>query len=241
MRRRVTPELMDEPDASRADLDASLRFIRGVNRRLGGVRALTDVLDRLAPDWHAGEPIRVLDIATGSADIPVEAVRWARGRGLDVRVTAVDLHPVTLDLAREYVETELEGDDRGRIELVEADAFGLVEQFGAGSFDVVHAGMFLHHLPEVRVLTMLAIMDRLASRAMVWNDLVRSRVARAGIHVLTLGQPAIVKHDARVSVEAGFTPGEARALAIKAGWEGVAVRSSFLQQRLVVTGRGRDV
>lgn len=230
---------MDEPDAGRDDLDASLRFIRGVNRRLGGVRALTRVLDRLAPVWHEGEPIRVLDIATGSADIPVEVVRWARGRGLDARVTAVDVHPVTLDLAREHVEAELAGEDRHRIELVEADAFGLVERFGPGSFDVVHAGMFLHHLPEVRVLTMLAIMDRLALRAMVWNDLVRSRAARLGIHLLTVGQPEIVKHDARVSVEAGFRPREALRLARRAGWDEPWVRWSLLQQRLVVTGVGR--
>jgi len=100
----------------------------------------------------------------------------------------------------------------------------------------VHAGMFLHHLPEIRVLTLLAIMDRLARRGVVWNDLVRSRVARVGIHVLTARQVAMVKHDARVSVEAGFTPREARALCARAGVDYADVRWSFLQQRFTAAG-----
>lgn len=230
---------MDEPGASEADLDASLRFIRAINRRLGGSSSLVKCLARWSAAWPAGETIEILDLGTGSADIPVAVVRWARAKGLSVRVTGVDLHPVTLELGRRHVVEEL-GETAlaagGPIELVEADAFGLVDRVGVDRFDYVHAGMFLHHFSELRVLTLLAIMNRLARRGVVWNDLVRSRVARAGIHALTVGQRPIVKHDARVSVEAGFTPSEAGDLCARAGIEYARVEWSFVQQRFTAAG-----
>jgi len=249
MRRTVTPERMDEPDVSESDLRASLEFIRMINARFGGVRALVDRLDDWSPpdDSQAGTPVRILDIGTGSADIPVAALRWAERRGVLAHVVAVDLHPVTLRLAGEYVRDELGADAlapdreslpdaRSTIALVEADALRLMDLFEPRSFDVVHAGMFIHHLQEIQALTVLRIMDRLADRGMVWNDLVRSEVALLGARVLTARQPAIVKHDATVSVRAGFTPQEARVMLRRAGWPSPTVRSSFLHQRFVAIG-----
>jgi hypothetical protein len=174
-----------------------------------------------------------------------------------VRVTAVDNHPTTLDLAREYVKHELgstldatpeDGDQRddattpdnaaaaGGVELVLDDAKRLVDRFGPRSFDVVHAGMFIHHLAELDALTVLRIMDRLAVRGMVWNDLLRSRLAQLGVHLLTIGQGPMVQHDARVSVRAGFTAREAREMITRAGWEAPRVRAQLWHQRFVATG-----
>lgn len=202
MRRKLTPELMDDPEVDRAELDRSLGYIRAVNRRLGGVSALLRHLRRWSARWPPGASVTLLDVATGSADLPVAAVRWADDAGLDLRVTGVDLHETTLALAREHVEAAGAAD---RIELVRGDARRLTDAFEPGSFDYVHAGLFLHHLPDVEVLTVLRIMERLASKGLVWNDLMRSRVGRAAIGVLTIGRPEMVRHDARVSVEAGFS------------------------------------
>src|SRR5262249_27357596 len=140
------------------------------------------------------------------ADIAVAARRWARRRGFDLRITGVDLHPTTLDLARRHVEASGEG---AAITLVEADALRLMDRFEPWSFDYVHAGMFLHHLGQVEVLTVLKIMDRLARRGIVWNDLLRSRASLVFLAPLLVAQPAMVRHDGLASIRAGFTPGEA--------------------------------
>jgi len=233
MRRALTPELMDEPGTSRADLDVSLRFIRFVNRRLGGTASLLRCLRAWSRRWPRDRPVTLLDLGTGSADIPVAARKWAREAGFDLRITAVDAHATTLDLAREHVERAGEADG---IELVEADALRLADRYRDGEFDYVHAGMFLHHFPEIEVLTLLRIMDRLARAGIVWNDLLRTRLAMAGIHVLTWGQPDIVQHDARVSVRKGFTMREVRDYRTRLDLRYAKARMSILGQRFTLAG-----
>ena len=204
--RRLTPELMDDPAVDRSDLDAALGYIRTVNRRLGGVSAFISHLDRWSHRWPKDRTVRILDVGTGSADLPLEAVRWAEKRGLDVHVTGVDLHATTLELAQLHIDQEPSLASRITLECV--DAMTLSDRFEPSAFDYVHAGLFLHHLREIQILTVLSMMDRLASRGIIWNDLVRSRVGRAAIHLMTVNKPDMIKHDARVSVEAGFTRSE---------------------------------
>ncbi len=215
-RREVTPELMDDPDVDRAQLERSLRFIRTVNRRLGGARAALGHLRRWSKRWPANEAIRIIDVGTGSADIPLAICRWADRTGRQVRITAVDAHPTTLELAREHVG------DRAEIELVHADALQLMDQFTPRQFDYAHAGMFLHHLNDIEVMTVLRIMDRLTRRGLIWNDLTRGRLERLFVRLLVVGQPEIVRHDAIVSVAAGFTRKEALDLARRVGLGGIA-------------------
>lgn len=216
--RRLSREMMDDVGIDRGDLDRSLRFIRGINRRLGGTSATLAHLRRWSADWPAGEVVRVLDLGTGSADIPLAIVRWARGRGLRMHVTGIDSHPTTLDLARDQV-----GDDPD-IELVCADALSLMARYEPGSFDYAHAGMFLHHLDDIELMTALRIMDRLTTRGLIWNDLVRGPVEAVAIRLLTLGHPAMVRHDAIVSVAAGFTRREVLDLSGRVGLENVEYR-----------------
>lgn len=226
--RRLTPEHMDEPDAMRADLDVALRFLRKANARLGGTNAALRQFQIWAKTWPrdasggvgaaAGTgTIRVLDIGSGSADIPLALARWARSNGHRLRITAVDRHPVTCDLAREFLRSQ--GDEAAKdIDIVQHDALRLTDVFASGSFDYAHTGLFLHHLHDVEVLTLLTIMDRLTTRGMIWNDLVRVRWPRLMMGPFLIGAPAIVKHDAIVSAQAGFTRREAFDLAHRAGW-----------------------
>ena len=65
--RTLTPEMMDDPDVDETALRQSLRYIRGVNQVLGGQGALLGHLRRWSSDWATGEPVTLLDIATGSA------------------------------------------------------------------------------------------------------------------------------------------------------------------------------
>lgn len=235
MRRRLTPERMDDPAIPRDELAESLRFIRIVNRRLGGVRAVLHHLNRWSRRWPRDRPVTFLDIGTGSADIPLAARRWATARGFDLRITAVDLHPTTLELAREHI-AGVDG-----IELRRADALTLADQFPPESFDYVHAGMFLHHLPDIEVMTALRIMDRLARAGIIWNDLIRSRLGVAAIRLLSLGAPPGVRHDARVSVEAGFTPRDVRDFARRLDLHYTRVRWNLFTHRFTLAGEKRAV
>ncbi len=215
---------MDDPAVDRDQLDRSLRFIRAINRRLGGTAAALGHLRRWSAGWPPGEVIRIIDLGTGSADIPLAIVRWARTGGLRVQVTAIDSHPTTLDLAREYVKGALGAGGHPDIELVRADALSLMDRFDPAAFDYAHAGMFLHHLDDIEVMTVLRVMDRLTTRGVIWNDLVRAPVEAVAVRLLTLGGSAIVRHDALVSVAAGFTRREVLDLAYRVGLQHIDYR-----------------
>lgn len=235
MRRfRPGPEHMDDPRATRDELAQALRFIRIINRRLGGSAALIRHLRAWSRHWPRDRAVTLLDLGTGSADIPIAAVRWARRAGFTLRITGVDLHPVTLELAREHVAANADAADH--ISLIHADALRLTDQFAARSFDYVHAGMFLHHLGDIEVRTALAIMDKLAARGIVWNDLLRSRTALIATNLLTIAAPRIVRHDALASIRAAFTADEVRDIARRLDLGYAHVRTSFFTQRFTLAG-----
>ncbi|MHC4416652.1 MAG: methyltransferase domain-containing protein [Planctomycetota bacterium] len=229
--RRRTPELMDDPSVDRRDLARSLRFIRMVNRRLGGTSACLGQFKRWSREWSGDDPIGIIDLGTGSADIPLAIVRWARRVGHRVRITAVDSHPTTLAVARAHVG------ERADIDLVQADALKLMDRYEPGAFDYAHAGMFLHHLDDIEVMTMLRLMDRLTTRGLIWNDLVRGTLEKLVIRLLTVGRPPMVRHDAIGSVAAGFTKQEALELAGRVDLAGVVYRRHLGGRFTVVSSK----
>jgi ubiquinone/menaquinone biosynthesis C-methylase UbiE len=200
---------MDRPDADPAMLARSLRFIRTINAALGYTRATLRHLERFSRTWSNRETIRVIDFATGSADVPRAVLRWADARGFDVRVVGVELHAETARTA-----ARASSHDR-RFTIVQADVLDL--PFGDGSFDYALTSMFLHHLPDDHVVRVMQSMSRVARRGIIAADLIRNRRAYAWITLFTLVANPMLRHDARVSVRQGFTRGEILALRERAG------------------------
>ena len=199
---------MDAPDADPVLLEKSLRFIRRINRLLRYTRATLSHLKRFSRRWKRGETIRILDVATGSADIPRAILDWAGRHGFDVRVVGIDLHAATITRAASE-------ESNPSLRMVRADATAL--PFADGSFDYAITNMFLHHLDEAQVVTVLREMDRVSRRGILAADLIRNRRAYAWIVLLTLGANPMVKHDARVSVAQAFTKEEVLQLRDRAG------------------------
>jgi ubiquinone/menaquinone biosynthesis C-methylase UbiE len=207
--RQREAEWMDSPDVEPAQLARGLRFIRAVNAMLGYTRATLSHLERFSQTWKPGETIRIVDFATGSADIPLAIVRWARRRRLDVRVVGVDLHAFTARRARELTRHE------PRVSIVRGDV--LEPPFEDGSFDYATTNMFLHHLDDDQVVRVLRNMDRVARRGIIAADLIRNRRAYAWITMFTVLANPMLKHDARVSVAQAFTREEILGLRDRAG------------------------
>ena len=111
---------MDAPAADRAELGRSLRYIRRVNRLLGYARQTVGHVKRLSADISHERPLRVLDVATGSADVPIAMLK----AGLNVHVTGIDLHDTTLALA-EVERGKLPAALQARLALQKADALAL--------------------------------------------------------------------------------------------------------------------
>jgi SAM-dependent methyltransferase len=201
-------EWMDRPDVDPSDLRRSLAFIQQVNRFFGYSRAMVGHLERFSRNWKSGERIEIVDLATGSADIPRAILRWAGARGFDVHIVGLDLHDETLKSAGEQSSDP-------RLTLVRGDA--LNPPFEKRSFDYALTAMFLHHLddePAVRVMTNL---NWLARRGVVAADLLRHRRAYVWIRLLTLPLNSMVRHDAAVSVAQAFSKEEVLRMQLLAG------------------------
>jgi ubiquinone/menaquinone biosynthesis C-methylase UbiE len=202
---------MDAPSADPADLRRSLAYIRRINSLLGYHRATLGHLARFSRAWTPGRVVRVLDVATGSGDLPRAVLNWARRRGHDVRVVGVDLPATTLAEAAARTDAA----DAARLTFARADALRL--PFADGAFDYVTASMFLHHLDDDSAALALREMARVARRGIVVADLLRHRRAYAWIALFTLASGPMVRHDARASVAQAFTKSEVLALRDRAG------------------------
>src|SRR3954449_4692722 len=130
------PELMDRPDAAPAELERALRSLRGLNRFFGSYRLVMKFLRR----WiKPGDRLRIVDLATGSADIPRLAADHARAVGANVEIVAVDYQARTIESARRL--------SAGYPEITCACANILT--FGdAQTFDLVICSLALHHFSD---------------------------------------------------------------------------------------------
>ncbi len=102
--RRSLPELLDLPHDSyaRDELEGALKDLTLVNYCLGNGRAVLKHLAALNAET-ADKGFTVLDVATGTADIPVAIAKWARKEGIRVGITAVDLDPLIMKHRQEEI------------------------------------------------------------------------------------------------------------------------------------------
>ena len=137
--------------------------------------------------------------------MPRAILKWAKGRGFDVRVVGVDLHAKTARAAG--------SDDAVRI--VQANAMRL--PFANGSFDYATTSLFLHHLDEADIVTVLSEMGRVVRRGVIVGDLLRHKRAYFWVNVLTSFANPMVRHDGRISVAQALRKEEIIALRDRAG------------------------
>lgn len=223
-------ELMDDPAASGGTLRQSLAHLRQVNRFLGGSRVVTGQLAALLPRV-AERPVRLLDVATGSADIPLELIAWGQRRGVAFEIVATDNHATTLELAL--------GRTRAipSVSVQHADATRL--PFADASFHFALCSTALHHFARADALRVLRELGRVASCGLIVNDLRRSRPGWLGAQLLAATvwrSNPITRHDGPLSVRRAFTPNELRALALEAGLTRPVVRRHLVFRMSLVAG-----
>lgn len=214
-------EVMDLDQPVSPALERDLANLATLNRVFGS-HAL--VLAHLRPRLRPGRAWRVLDLATGSGDIPRVLSAWAARAGVDLAIDAVDQQPATLTIARRLSAAH------PAITYHEGD----IRTFGAGrTWDVVLCSLALHHFSDADATAILRHVAALTARHALVADLRRSVAGTLGVDLLTatwMREPMTV-HDARLSVRRAFSFAEFAALARAAAWPafGHARRFCFRQ------------
>lgn len=203
-------ELLDGPLDGRT-LKGNLRDLARVNRWLGGASLSRRAIVPLSRGPF--DKVKILDVGTGAADIPLALFRRTAYSGPDLQFDAIDVRPEIVEIARDTVHGHRVAVRLARLE-DEAD----------GAYDVVHASLVLHHLDAPAASIFLRQAARVASRAVVINDLDRGRqwlwAARVMTRLLTTNR--YTRNDASLSVQRAYRPDEVGQLAAEAGLTEVA-------------------
>lgn len=229
-RRQLQPEVMDQPDLDASRHLAALRGLARINRLSGSVRILWPAIRTLAAA-NPSVPLRILDIASGAGDVPRGLARRGQHASLPIDVEGWDISPRAVDFARQAAQ---DANLPVRFEVHDA----LRDPFPEDR-DVLLSSLFLHHLDEEAAVALLRRMSQAARRAVLINDLVRSRAGLMLAHVATrlLTWSPVVHVDGPRSVEGAFTAEEALRLAERAGLQGATVERRWPQRYLLIWRR----
>jgi 2-polyprenyl-3-methyl-5-hydroxy-6-metoxy-1,4-benzoquinol methylase len=220
------PELMDDPALDAARHGASLRGLGRVNWLSGSSRILWTALAPLVRS-HDGRPLRVLDVATGGGDVPIAVWHRARRRGVRLEIDGCDVSDVAIAFARDLAERS-----GAEVHFFARDA---IQDGPADGYDVIVSSLFLHHLDTNVARDFLARTAKAASRALLIQDLVRSRAAYgfAWLGTRAVTRSEVVHIDGPLSVRGAFTVPELRTLAQEAGLTEAVVEPRWPYRQLL--------
>jgi 2-polyprenyl-3-methyl-5-hydroxy-6-metoxy-1,4-benzoquinol methylase len=212
MKRSFDPavlEMMDRPQPVSAELERDLARIRQLNRWFGSYRLMLGFIRR----WiRPTDKLRVVDLATGSGDIPRLIVDYARRISANVKIDALDWQPATLEIAKKLSVNYPE------ISYREAN---ILEWNSIQKYDITLCTLALHHFSNKDAAQILRRCREVSKGFVLVSDLRRIFPLIAGVYLLTtlIFREPMTRYDARLSVARAFSFSEMRELAGKAGWQ----------------------
>ena len=217
MKRSFDPavlEMMDRPQPVSPELERDLERLRQLNRWFGSYHLVSFFIRR----WITpGAQMRVVDLATGSGDIPRLLVDYARRIGAQVKVDAVDQQTATLEIARRLSANYPE---------ISYHAANILEWDCAEGYEIALCSLVLHHFNNDDAVKLLRRCRELSKRFVLVSDLRRGLLLQAGVYMLTalIFREPMTRFDARLSAQRAFSFDEMRELAIRAGWKNFGQR-----------------
>ncbi len=216
MLRFPSTELLDSDAGTPEEIAASLRDLRRINRWFGGISTMAWLLRRVAQATGARK-LAFLDVAGGSGDIAQELQ-------VNLQYFGVRLGSVVLDRSWSHLQHQ---PGTGPVRRVVGDAASL--PFADNSFDVVGSSLFAHHLAPEAVVGFVNEGLRVASRAVLINDLRRSRLHLALVYAgMPLYRSRLTRNDGPASVRQAYTMGELAGLLRRTSAARFEIHSHYL-------------
>ena len=208
--RVLRPELLDGGELPDEEVRQTLLDLRRINRRFGPRRILLDALARESSRRRLTQ-FTVLDIASGSCDLPMAILDWAQQKTLKVQVFAMEYQHRHLRLFRRELLAY------STLYPICADA--LHAPVSNQAFDFVTCCHFLHHLTEERASHLLSRMGTWARHAVIVGDLERHPLPYYFLRVFGrfLVTSSVSRSDGLISIEQSFRREELKLVAERAG------------------------
>jgi len=213
MERCIQREWLDELPPEEPRAIQSRRDLKRINAWMGNAQILAREIKVVR--LHQRRVLRILELGAGDGTFMLRLARRLQSRQAPIEALLLDQQNIVSNETR-----------RGFMELgwtvktIRADVFDWLRQSPMASVDVIVANLFLHHFPEQDLKLLL---HRAAHRTnlFVACEPRRSGFALAATRFLRLiGCNEVTRHDAWVSVRAGFDGQEISASWPKSGaWE----------------------
>jgi SAM-dependent methyltransferase len=212
--RALEEEQMDDPALAPEDYQAVLGDLGRVNRWTFAARPTLGFLTRAT---RGAKSFTLLDVGYGEGGMLRAIAEWAKKRGIEARLTGVDLNPKSEAAAQARTPDGLTIDWRTG------------DYRDLGRFDFVVSSLVAHHMSADQLTAFLRWMEANAVRGWLVNDLHRHRLAYAGYPLLArlLGVHRIVREDGRLSIARAYRPAEWRRILEEAGVSGARVIRRF--------------
>lgn len=207
MLRSVEPEWLDRADPSDRRAQRVRRELRLVNALMGNVGLMARALSPLLRDGA-----RIADLGAGDGTFMLRVAERLQAR--NVELALVDR---AAGVARQTLDRLQAMGWKATVHAADAKDWLRRAPFG---FDAIVANLFLHHFPPAALQELLMLASE-RTRSFIGCEPRRSPFALAGSWALALvGCSRETRHDATVSVRAGFRAGElSQSWPAFAGWQ----------------------
>jgi methyltransferase family protein len=210
--RNVEPEWLDtlpadDPKAIRARRDL---------RRVNAWMLHSGIMSAALLTHCAGvKPRTIVDLGGGDGAFTLSVARRLAPHWPDVTVILVDRHDIVSEQTRAAYRAL-----QWRLEAVRMDVFDFLDSPTVAGADVMTANLFLHHFQADQLACLLALASRSVA-LLVACEPRRGALGLLGSRMLwTLGCNGVTRHDALLSVRAGFAGQELSNLwPTDCGWE----------------------
>lgn len=162
----------------------------------------------------------ILDVGTGTAQIPVELCRQSE----DCRIIAIDMAVHMLDLARFNIEVD---GFTQRIFLQQIDAKDM--QFESEMFDCVMSNSIIHHIPEPLAVLAESMRVTRPGGLLFFRDLLRPESGEEVAHLVSTYAGDENEHQRQMfddSLRAALSLSEVRAMVSSLGFEAETVQAT---------------
>jgi 2-polyprenyl-3-methyl-5-hydroxy-6-metoxy-1,4-benzoquinol methylase len=198
--RSYEAELLDADNIPSKDLFLNLKELNTINTLLGG-HAIT-LKGIAAFNLQPNKTYHLLDIGCGGGDNLKVIADWGRRKGLQLKLTGVDLKLDCIHYAKEHCKAYPE------ISFICSDYKDLLNQ--NTSYDIIFTALFCHHFKAEDLSILFRYKQQHANLGFFINDLHRHPLAYYSIRFLTalFSKSYLVKNDAGLSVKRGFSKTE---------------------------------
>lgn len=206
--RTLLPEKMDQPGVDPVEIRQALHELEVINKLLGGYHVILDALEKIETPGH---DFTIMDLGCGGGDMLRAISSWAEKKKFKVKLIGVDWNPVMIDYATSRSK------NNSNIRFITMNVFD--DELLNEKADITMNSLFCHHFDNRELIELIKRMYRLASKAVIINDLHRHWFAYYSIRLITkfFSKTFLVKYDGPLSVARSLTRREWKSILSSAG------------------------